>query len=160
MLLRYLKTFYVPTFFFICAPNIVPHACDHIRAGQRVNPIGQSRQQTVLAEFYSVIQIVVDLLFDAFCPLIHDMPRNPPATSTLRNRNRITNKTRLKIYQGSLDADAVLIPDEDEEKHLLTNLVAGVDADDANVGIVSTYPYATSTIILWLCDPRIVLQIC
>ncbi|KAF8804069.1 hypothetical protein BYT27DRAFT_7108485 [Phlegmacium glaucopus] len=60
------------------------------------------------------------------------MPRNPPAASTLRNRNRITNKTRLKIYQGSLDADGVLIPDEDEEKHLLNNLVAGVDAEDAN----------------------------
>src|SRR5271154_4170382 len=61
------------------------------------------------------------------------MPRNPPAASTLRNRNRITNKTRLKIYQGTLDADAVLIPDEDEEKHILNNLVAGVDAEDANV---------------------------
>jgi hypothetical protein len=62
------------------------------------------------------------------------MPRNnAPAASTLRNRNRITNKTRLKIHQGSLDADAVLIPDEDEEKHRLTNLVAGVDAEDANV---------------------------
>lgn len=61
------------------------------------------------------------------------MPRNnAPAASTLRNRNRITNKTRLKIHQGSLDADAVLIPDEDEEKHRLTNLVAGVDAEDAN----------------------------
>lgn len=60
------------------------------------------------------------------------MPRNPPAASTLRNRNRITNKSRLKIYQGSLDADVVLIPDEDEEKHLLNNLVAGVDAEDAN----------------------------
>ncbi|KAF9530669.1 enhancer of polycomb-like-domain-containing protein [Crepidotus variabilis] len=61
------------------------------------------------------------------------MPRNnAPAASTLRNRNRITNKTRLKIHQGSLDADAAFIPDEDEEKHRLTNLVAGVDAEDAN----------------------------
>ena len=88
------------------------------------------------------------------------MPRNPPAASTLRNRNRITNKSRLKLYQGSLDADVVLIPDEDEEKHMLNNLVAGVDAEDANVRIVSPYFSATSTIILWLCDPRIVLQIC
>jgi len=63
------------------------------------------------------------------------MPRSHvPAASTLRNRNRITNKTRLKIHQGSLDADATsFIPDEDEEKHRLTNLVAGVDAEDANV---------------------------
>jgi hypothetical protein len=91
---------------------------------------------------------------------IHDMPRNPPAASTLRNRNRITNKSRLKIYQGSLDADVALIPDEDEERHLLNNLVAGVDAEDANVCIVPPRFSATSTIILWLCDPRIVLQIC
>lgn len=86
------------------------------------------------------------------------MPRNPPAASTLRNRNRITNKSRLKLYQGSLDADVVLIPDEDEEKHILNNLVAGVDAEDANVSIVF-YLFATSTIILWLCDPRIVLDL-
>ena len=66
------------------------------------------------------------------------MPRNPPAASTLRNRNRITNKTHLKIYQGSLEADAIVIPDEDEEKHLLNNLVAGVDAEDANVSAVLT----------------------
>ncbi|KAF9445195.1 hypothetical protein P691DRAFT_676156 [Macrolepiota fuliginosa MF-IS2] len=61
------------------------------------------------------------------------MPRNHlPGASTLRNRNRVTNKTRLKIYHGNLDAEALLIPDEDEEKHRLTNLVAGVDAEDAN----------------------------
>ncbi|XP_006456605.1 hypothetical protein AGABI2DRAFT_195675 [Agaricus bisporus var. bisporus H97] len=61
------------------------------------------------------------------------MPRNHlPGASTLRNRNRVTNKTRLKIHHGNLDADALLIPDEDEEKHRLTNLVAGVDAEDAN----------------------------
>lgn len=61
------------------------------------------------------------------------MPRNlHPGASTLRNRIRITNKTRLKIHQGNLEADALLIPDEDEEKHHLTNLVAGVDAEDAN----------------------------
>lgn len=62
------------------------------------------------------------------------MPRNHlPATSTLRNRNRITNKTRLKIVRGSVDAETAFIPDEDEEKLRLTNLVAGVDAEDANV---------------------------
>ncbi|KIL58931.1 hypothetical protein M378DRAFT_170023 [Amanita muscaria Koide BX008] len=61
------------------------------------------------------------------------MPRNHlPGASTLRNRNRITNKTRLKIHHGNLDVDALLIPDEDEEKNRLTNLVAGVDAEDAN----------------------------
>ena len=88
------------------------------------------------------------------------MPRNPPAASTLRNRNRITNKSRLKLYQGSLDADFILIPDEDEERHIFNNLVAGVDAEDANVSIFSALLFCHSTIILWLCDPRIKLQIC
>ena len=83
------------------------------------------------------------------------MPRNHhPAASTLRNRNRITNKTRLKIHQGSLDADAILIPDEDEEKYRLTNLVAGVDAEDANVSLISRTVIATSA-LRWLCDPWI-----
>ncbi len=62
------------------------------------------------------------------------MPRNHlPGASTLRNRNRVTNKTRLKIHHGNFEAEAIFIPDEDEEKHRLTNLVAGVDAEDANV---------------------------
>lgn len=88
------------------------------------------------------------------------MPRNhPPAASTLRNRNRITNKTRLKIHQGSLDADAVLIPDEDEEKHRLTNLVAGVDAEDANVSLLSVEVCHVSN-RRWLCIPRIGLLSC
>lgn len=61
------------------------------------------------------------------------MPRNHlPGASTLRNRNRVTNKTRLKIHHGNFEAEAIFIPDEDEEKHRLTNLVAGVDAEDAN----------------------------
>jgi len=86
------------------------------------------------------------------------MPRNnAPAASTLRNRNRITNKTRLKIHQGSLDADAVLIPDEDEEKHRLTNLVAGVDAEDANVSATLS-PTCHVTNQLWLCVPRMSLS--
>ena len=68
------------------------------------------------------------------------MPRNhPPGASTLRNRNRITNKSRLKILFGNIEGDALLIPDEDEEKHRLTNLVAGVDAEDANVSMSSTF---------------------
>ena len=88
------------------------------------------------------------------------MPRNPPAASTLRNRNRITNKTRLKVYHGSLEVDAALIPDEDEEKHLLSDLVAGVDAEDANVNVVLPPILPRQPSFLWLCDPRIVLLIC
>ncbi|KAF5375868.1 hypothetical protein D9615_008245 [Tricholomella constricta] len=60
------------------------------------------------------------------------MPRNHHTGAPSRPRARITQKTRLKIYQGDHEADIVLIPDEDEEKHRLTNLVAGVDAEDAN----------------------------
>ncbi|KAF9005081.1 enhancer of polycomb-like-domain-containing protein [Cyathus striatus] len=75
------------------------------------------------------------------------MPRNHhPGASTLRNRNRITNKTRLKIHHGNIEADALLIPDEDEEKHRLTNLVAGVDAEDANVSGIALLFSATSAI--------------
>ncbi|RDB21980.1 Enhancer of polycomb-like protein 1 [Hypsizygus marmoreus] len=61
------------------------------------------------------------------------MPRNHlTGASTLRNRIRVNNKTRLKVVEGNLDFDTLVIPDEDEEKHRLTNLVAGVDAEDAN----------------------------
>lgn len=59
------------------------------------------------------------------------MPRNPNlGTSTLRNRNRVTNKTRLKVIQGSIDADPLVV-DEDEEKARIIS-TAGVDAEDAN----------------------------
>ncbi|KAK0201481.1 enhancer of polycomb-like-domain-containing protein [Desarmillaria ectypa] len=51
--------------------------------------------------------------------------------STPRTRNRITNKTRLKIYIGNIEVDPFSF-DEDEEKHRLAQRVAGVDQDDAN----------------------------
>ncbi|KAJ8074928.1 Enhancer of polycomb-like protein 1 [Marasmius tenuissimus] len=57
-------------------------------------------------------------------------PGQPPA-STLRNRNRINNKSRLKIIHGNIDTDPI-IPDEDEEKNRLLQSVAGVDQEDAN----------------------------
>ena len=63
---------------------------------------------------------------------LHDMPRaHNPGPSTLRNRNRVTNKTRLHIVHGSLDADPLAF-DEDEEKARIVS-TAGVDAEDANV---------------------------
>ncbi|EGN97434.1 hypothetical protein SERLA73DRAFT_161474 [Serpula lacrymans var. lacrymans S7.3] len=59
------------------------------------------------------------------------MPRNHNlGTSTLRNRNRVTNKTRLKVYHGNIDADPLVL-DEDEEKARIVS-TAGVDAEDAN----------------------------
>lgn len=60
------------------------------------------------------------------------MPRNHNlGTSALRNRNRVTNKTRLKVVHGNIDADALSF-DEDEEKARIVS-TAGVDAEDANV---------------------------
>ncbi|GJE91699.1 enhancer of polycomb-like domain-containing protein [Phanerochaete sordida] len=50
--------------------------------------------------------------------------------STHRNRNRVTNKTRLKIIKESIDADSIVL-DEDEEKARVVS-TAGVDAEDAN----------------------------
>ncbi|KIK61927.1 hypothetical protein GYMLUDRAFT_559643 [Collybiopsis luxurians FD-317 M1] len=59
------------------------------------------------------------------------MPRpGQPPPSTLRNRNRITNKSRLKVIHGNIEFDQI-IPDEDEEKNRLLQIVAGVDQDDA-----------------------------
>jgi enhancer of polycomb-like protein len=58
------------------------------------------------------------------------MPRNHNPGS-LRNRNRITPKTRLKIVHGNIDADPVVL-EEDEEKARVVS-TAGVDAEDANV---------------------------
>lgn len=54
------------------------------------------------------------------------MPRihNPTA---LRSRNRVTNKTRLKIHRGDIDFDP------DDAPISISNDTAGVDADDANV---------------------------
>ncbi|KAG5635227.1 hypothetical protein H0H81_011992 [Sphagnurus paluster] len=77
------------------------------------------------------------------------MPRNLHTGAPSRPRARITQKTRLKIYQGDHEADIVLIPDEDEEKNRLTNLVAGVDAEDANEhhlqAVLSAHSHAPQT---------------
>ena len=62
------------------------------------------------------------------------MARNQHAgPSTLRNRNRVTNKTRLKVIKESIDADPIVL-DEDEEKARVVS-TAGVDAEDANVSL-------------------------
>ncbi|KAJ7089681.1 enhancer of polycomb-like-domain-containing protein [Mycena belliarum] len=59
------------------------------------------------------------------------MPRLVHPPTTLRNRNRITNKYRLKIIHGNIDTDP-FIPDEEDEKSRSNLAVAGVDQDDAN----------------------------
>lgn len=66
------------------------------------------------------------------------MPRNHNAgPSTLRNRNRVTNKTRLKVIRDSIDADPIVL-DEDEEKARVVS-TAGVDAEDANVSLSDAF---------------------
>ncbi|KAI0659248.1 enhancer of polycomb-like-domain-containing protein [Cubamyces menziesii] len=59
------------------------------------------------------------------------MPRaTHPGPAALRNRNRVTNKTRLKVIKDSIEADSLIL-DEDEEKARVVS-TAGVDAEDAN----------------------------
>lgn len=63
------------------------------------------------------------------------MPRNQNAGNlALRNRNRVTNKTRLKVVKGNIDADPIIL-DEDEERARVIS-TAGVDAEDANVSFL------------------------
>lgn len=77
-------------------------------------------------------------------PGLHDMPRihNP---TTLRSRNRVTNKTRLKIHHGDIDFDP------DDSPIPISNDTAGVDAEDANVSLPSfVFPWGLSSLSLSL----------
>ena len=74
------------------------------------------------------------------------MARNQHAgPSTLRNRNRVTNKTRLKIIKESIDADPIVL-DEDEEKARVVS-TAGVDAEDANVSVFQSFSSLWATLL-------------
>lgn len=76
------------------------------------------------------------------------MPRNHnTGASTLRNRNRITNKTRLRILEGSIDADPLVL-EEDEEKARVVS-TAGVDAEDANVSQFAAHLLDVSPLVEW-----------
>ncbi|KAG6862228.1 hypothetical protein C0995_002159 [Termitomyces sp. Mi166 len=56
------------------------------------------------------------------------------AGASTRNRNRqLSNKYRLKVVHGDIEADLADVADEDGDNSKYTNLVAGVDAEDANV---------------------------
>ncbi|KAG8826414.1 Enhancer of polycomb-like protein 1 [Serendipita sp. 401] len=58
------------------------------------------------------------------------MPRNEqPKSSTLRSRQRITNKTRLRVVHGSIDAETVTIGEDDGRGVL--HSTQGVEAEDA-----------------------------
>jgi enhancer of polycomb-like protein len=65
------------------------------------------------------------------------MPRNQTQGTTLRNRNRVTNKTRLKVVRGNIDADPLILDEEEERARVIAT--SGVDADDANVS--SRHPF-------------------
>lgn len=67
------------------------------------------------------------------------MPRihNP---TTLRSRNRVTNKTRLKIHIGDIDFDP------DDTPITISNDTAGVDAEDANVSPIF-YTYCAASVV-------------
>ncbi|KAH8828066.1 enhancer of polycomb-like-domain-containing protein [Flagelloscypha sp. PMI_526] len=59
------------------------------------------------------------------------MGRTVPGSTHLRNRNRITNKSRLRVVLGNYESDLVVADEEDDKARLLQQ-TAGVDADDAN----------------------------
>ncbi|KII84772.1 hypothetical protein PLICRDRAFT_57292 [Plicaturopsis crispa FD-325 SS-3] len=58
-------------------------------------------------------------------PRIHNM-----GTSTLRNRNRVTTKTILRVVKGDIDADPLVIEEDEERARVIST--AGVDIEDAN----------------------------
>jgi len=58
------------------------------------------------------------------------MVRGDAAKATPRIRNKITNKTRLRIVHGDIDIDRTFVEDD---AHDGKNLATGVDAEDANV---------------------------
>ena len=66
----------------------------------------------------------------------HHMPR-VHANSSLRNRNRVTNKTRLKIIHGNIEADPLIYGEDDTPTGALFLNTHGVDAEDANVSLIS-----------------------
>jgi hypothetical protein len=59
-----------------------------------------------------------------------------PTTNGLR-KNRITQKTRLRVVRGALDEDAIILDDEEERNRVLAS--QGVDAEDANVRPISRW---------------------
>ncbi|KAG6899982.1 hypothetical protein C0993_004750 [Termitomyces sp. T159_Od127] len=79
-----------------------------------------------------------------------------PAGASTRNRKRqLSNKYRLKVLHGDVEADPADFADEYVNPGQYTNLVAGVDAEDANVSPNRHSPPADSMAAFWwLCDPR------
>jgi hypothetical protein len=63
------------------------------------------------------------------------MGRLDKSITGLRNRSRITNKTRIKIIDGDLDEADLIILEEDPEKSKVLD-TAGVEHEDARVSLV------------------------
>jgi len=56
--------------------------------------------------------------------------------SGLRNRNaRVTNKTLLKVIKGNLEAEPLILDEEEDEKNRVL-ASQGVDEEDANVSFL------------------------
>ena len=82
------------------------------------------------------IQLHLLLCVSALCDMVR--PVQTTTTNGLR-KNRITQKTRLRIVRGQLDVDAIILDDEEERNKVLAS--QGVDAEDANVRPVSRCSY-------------------
>lgn len=69
------------------------------------------------------------------------MPRpDQTKSSTLRSRQRITNKTRLRVVHGNIDAETVTIGEDDGRGVL--HSTQGVEAEDAAVSRLLVAPSA------------------
>lgn len=78
------------------------------------------------------------------------MPRNEQSKSTsLRSRQRITNKTRLRVVVGSIDAETVTIGEDDGRGVL--HSTQGVEAEDAAVRRLSRFCFAGAISSALLC---------
>ncbi|KAF8587580.1 hypothetical protein K439DRAFT_810742 [Ramaria rubella] len=64
--------------------------------------------------------------------------------SGLRNRNtRVTNKTQLRVVRGTIEADPIILDDEDDEKNRVL-ASQGVDEEDANEHHLQAALFASS----------------
>lgn len=63
------------------------------------------------------------------------MARNHTANSSLaQGRNRVTNKTRLKVYTEGSNGNPILFRQNEDNVGMVS--VAGVDREDANVSSI------------------------
>lgn len=131
--LAYFVTFAIDWGFYFLGPADFGQITDANDQRQRRPSTSTIRWQRFFGRHFRTFS---SLPLSATCLSAHDMPRNQNAGNlALRNRNRVTNKTRLKVIRGNIDADPIVL-DEDEERARVVS-TAGVDAEDANVSFVA-----------------------